>query len=142
MAKKCFFITFTNCIGQIGSGYYCAEDLVYLSGGSCGGGFFSSADLGFNRDNASEREGTVKQVSCDNCPGCCSEPLRSNQPFDCINGNCLPKSTYGTPGKYSSLAACQGGCAKDSNCTGECIDPAEIAALQQAAAAVRARLCG
>jgi hypothetical protein len=65
-----------------------------------------------------------------------------DQPCDCINGGCLPKTTYGTPGKYATLAACQSGCAKDSTCTGECIDPAEIAALRQAANQLQTKFCG
>lgn len=67
--------------------------------------------------------------------------LIPNQPYDCINGGCVPKTTYMTPGKYENLAACQSGCAKDSPCTGECVSPEQIAALQQAASNVRSRLC-
>jgi hypothetical protein len=64
-----------------------------------------------------------------------------NQPCDCVNGGCVPKTTYGTPGKYASLAACQSSCAKDSNCTGECVSSEEIAALQQAANKAQANCC-
>lgn len=67
--------------------------------------------------------------------------IDTNTPFDCINGNCLPKTTYNTPGVFANLAACQNGCAKNSNCAGECIPTAEIAALQQAANIVRSRIC-
>jgi hypothetical protein len=71
--------------------------------------------------------------------GCAVDPA---QKFDCLNGGCIPAKTYNTPGKYASLAACEGGCAKDSPCDGECVSAAEIAALQQAAEAIRSRLCG
>ena len=71
--------------------------------------------------------------------GCGPKP---DEPYDCVNGGCVPKTTYGTPGKYATLAACQSGCAKDSNCTGECIDSAEIAALQQAANKLKTTYCG
>jgi hypothetical protein len=67
--------------------------------------------------------------------------INNNQPHDCVNGGCVPKTTYNTPGKFGSLAACQGGCAKDSNCTGECVSSAEIAALQQAANKAQANCC-
>ena len=70
----------------------------------------------------------------------CTETI-PDQPCDCLNGGCVPKTTYNTPGKYASIAACQAGCAKDSNCDGECIPTAEIAALQQAASTVKSRIC-
>jgi hypothetical protein len=63
------------------------------------------------------------------------------QQYDCINGGCIPKATYNTLGKYASLAACQSGCAKDSNCTGECVSAAELAALQQAANNLQSKFC-
>jgi hypothetical protein len=63
------------------------------------------------------------------------------QKFDCLNGGCIPKSTYNTPGVFANLAACQSGCAKNSNCTGECVSAEELAALQQAASNLRSRLC-
>jgi hypothetical protein len=61
---------------------------------------------------------------------------------DCVNGGCVPSTTYNTPGKYANLAACESGCGKDSPCDGECVSTAQIAALQQAAANVQTRLCG
>jgi hypothetical protein len=64
------------------------------------------------------------------------------QPCDCLNGGCIPKTTYNTPGKYASLTACQSACAKDSNCDGECVSAAEISALQQAADRIKSKLCG
>jgi hypothetical protein len=68
--------------------------------------------------------------------------LDPTNPYDCVNGGCVPKITYNTPGVYASLAACESGCAKNSNCTGECISAEELAALQQAADNLRSRYCG
>jgi hypothetical protein len=79
---------------------------------------------------------TVTYSGCDN-----DSPTSPNQPCDCVNGGCVPKATYSTPGKYDSLAACQSACAKDSPCNGECISAAEIAALQQAANKAQANCC-
>jgi hypothetical protein len=62
--------------------------------------------------------------------------------YDCINGGCLPKATYGTPGIFTTLAACTSGCAKNSNCQGECISAEEIAALSQAANSLKSKICG
>ena len=71
----------------------------------------------------------------------CNNSLSSEQPYDCINGNCLPSTTFNTARKYANLAACQNGCAKDAVCSGECIPTAEIAALKQAVGNLRSRLC-
>jgi hypothetical protein len=70
--------------------------------------------------------------------GCDLDPSNKH---DCVNGACVPKNTYGTPGVFANLAACQSGCAKNSNCTGECVDPNEIAALKQAVNNLQSKFC-
>jgi hypothetical protein len=70
------------------------------------------------------------------CPSC-----NPDQPCDCVNGGCVPKTTYNTPGVFATLAACESGCAKNSNCTGECVDPAEIAAHRQALNNLQSKFC-
>jgi hypothetical protein len=82
----------------------------------------------------------VTVANCSNCPGCCAEPPPSNK-HDCLNGGCIPASTYRTPGKYENLAACESGCAKDSSCDGECVSPSEIQALKQVASALQSKIC-
>jgi hypothetical protein len=72
-----------------------------------------------------------------NCTG-----IDPTQKHDCVNGGCVPQSTYNTPGVYANLATCQSGCAKNSTCTGECVSAADLAALQQAAGTVQTRICG
>jgi hypothetical protein len=146
MAKKCYRVDYVNCNNVAGTEYLCSESIVYVSsGGNCGGngigGYFLSADLGFTRNNASELSGSATIVDCALCAGCNCGGIASNQPYDCVNGGCVPKTTYNTPGVYATLAACQSGCAKNSNCTGECVSSDEIAALQQAANNLQARLC-
>lgn len=80
-------------------------------------------------------------ISYENFPNSCScEPTISS--YDCVNGGCVPKATYGTPGVFSTLAACQAGCAQNSPCTGECVDPAEIAAHRQALNNLQSKFCG
>jgi hypothetical protein len=69
-------------------------------------------------------------------------PELNDNPCDCINGGCLPATTYKTPGKYANLAACLSGCAKDSNCMGECVSAAELGALSQAANQLQSKFCG
>lgn len=70
----------------------------------------------------------------------CNDPP-PDRAHDCLNGGCIPKTTYNTPGIYANLAACQSGCAKNSNCTGECVSPEELAALQQAANNLQTKFC-
>jgi hypothetical protein len=72
----------------------------------------------------------------------CGDSISPNQQYDCLNGGCIPKATYNTPGVYASLAACESGCAKNSDCTGECVSAEELAALQQATDNLRSRYCG
>ena len=74
-----------------------------------------------------------------NCTG--APPPNPNVKHDCLNGHCIPAETYNTPGAYGNLAACEGGCARNSPCEGECIPIAEIAALQQAVDLIRPRVC-
>jgi hypothetical protein len=77
------------------------------------------------------------------CPSCEPAPptLNPNQPCDCVNGGCVAKTTYNTPGVFPTLAACISGCAKNSDCTGECVDPAEIAAHRQALNTLQSKFC-
>jgi hypothetical protein len=84
---------------------------------------------------------TYALVSLSLCPGC-QDTSSPADICDCLNGGCIPAALYGTPGKYANLAACQSACAKDSNCIGECVSPAEIAALQQAANNLQSKICG
>jgi hypothetical protein len=82
-------------------------------------------------------------TDCSNCGSASTPPpgINPTQPYDCVNGGCVPKTTYSTPGKYASLAACQSGCAKDSPCTGECVPVTDVNALQQAAIKAKANCC-
>ncbi len=83
-----------------------------------------------------DNDESVTSVESYNCDG-----VSPNQAYDCINGGCLPKTTYNTPGIYANLAACQSGCAKNSNCKGVCVSPEELAALQQAANQLQSKVC-
>jgi hypothetical protein len=81
---------------------------------------------------------TYLKGTCNNLP---IPNLNAKNAHDCVNGQCLPRDVYKTPGVYADLATCQGGCAKNSNCKGECISLEELAALQQAANNLKSRLC-
>jgi hypothetical protein len=142
MAKKCWRVDYLNCADVSGTGFECEENVsVVASGNSCGPVALRATSGKFNDNNSTCKTLSISVVNCSNCSDCCSSSLDPAQPCDCLNGGCVAKTTYGTPGKYPSLAACESGCAKDSNCIGECVSVAEIASLQQAASNLRSRLC-
>jgi hypothetical protein len=71
--KKCWRVTYLNCANVSGTEYLCATDLEYVpTGGTCGGGYFLSQDLGFNVSNASEKSGTAQQVALSFCGSACT----------------------------------------------------------------------
>ncbi|AVH73823.1 hypothetical protein [Nostoc sp. 'Lobaria pulmonaria (5183) cyanobiont'] len=45
--------------------------------------------------------------------------------YDCINGKCIIKTQYNTPGVYKSLSDCQAVCANGGACASgkQCVDP-------------------
>ena len=143
MAKKCWRVDWTNCDGSKNGGYYCSSTMEWITTGGhiCGTGYFLAPDLNWKASTDSELAGTFSQVSCSFCSNCCVDSISPNQKYDCINGGCVPKITYSTPGVFANLAACESGCAKNSNCTGECVSAPEIAALQQAANNLQAKNC-
>jgi hypothetical protein len=60
---------------------------------------------------------------------------------DCINGACVPKTTYNTPGLYASLEACQVACGS-KGCSGKCISNSEWAEIEGLSNQIRNRNCG
>jgi hypothetical protein len=149
MAKHIWMASWENCSGFKGTSFHCQESVSFVPG-SCGVVFvFDGVATGIG-----EKVGFATIVSSANpayCPtdypfygdfsGDCAPTSIADQPCDCLNGGCVPKTTYNTPGIYVNLAACQSGCAKNSNCTGECVDPAEIAALKQAVNTLQSKIC-
>jgi hypothetical protein len=73
---------------------------------------------------------------------CKWEAIPDAYPCDCINGVCLPSSTYNTPGVFATIAACDAGCAKNSECAGECVSAEELNTLQRAANSLQSIICG
>ena len=142
MANKCYKVTSLGCDDVLRVGYYCLGSLSIAPGGYCGGGYFVGEGVTGSITDNSTRSGSFEIVSCSNCSGCCTDGVNPSQSYDCLNGGCIPKSTYSTPGVFASLAACQSGCATNSNCTGECVSTAELTALQQAASNLQSKFCG
>lgn len=123
----------SNCVSSFGFTLMVVADCweAGSQGPEAGGGWCFSASGGYQITN-------LAASSCTKC----QTSVPTNQPHDCINGGCVPKTTYNTPGVYANLAACQSGCAKNSPCNGECVGAAEIAALQQAVGNIKNRICG
>jgi hypothetical protein len=138
MAKKCYHLLNKGCNGGDYEFFVCADTLTTAPGGDCGGVVFTVD----GQVTGSARSTQIEVVDCAQCAGCnCVDPVGPNQKCDCVNGGCVPKTTYNTPGKYANLAACQSNCGKDSQCEGECVPSAEIAALKQAADKAQANCC-
>lgn len=74
-------------------------------------------------------------------PSALPTPLDPSQRFDCINGNCLPATSYNTQGFYSNQADCIAGCAKNSPCKGECVPQNEIQNLRTSVSKLKDRVC-
>ncbi|WP_445626458.1 hypothetical protein [Nostoc sp. DSM 114167] len=72
------------------------------------------------------------------CPA--TQPDNSQLPHDCINGACIKKSTYNTPGIYKSLSECEIACG--TGCSGNCISNSEWAQIKGLSNQLRNRNCG
>lgn len=123
----------SNCVQQFGFGSMVIADCWEQGsqGPEAGGGWcFRSSDAY-----------QITDLSPSQCVKC-QPSIPTNVQYDCLNGGCVPKTTYNTPGFYANLAACQSGCAKNSNCKGECVEAAELAQLQQAVGNIKNRICG
>ncbi|MBD2197941.1 MULTISPECIES: hypothetical protein [Calothrix] len=59
--------------------------------------------------------------------------------YDCINGACIPSSTYNTPGIYQSLSECEIACG--TGCNGKCISNAEWSKIEGLSSQLRNKNC-
>lgn len=72
------------------------------------------------------------------CDGCINNPPPSVQ-YDCVNGGCIKKSVYNTPGLYESLDDCQLACG--TGCSGKCISNADWAQIEGLSNQLKNRNC-
>lgn len=74
------------------------------------------------------------------CGGCLNNPPPpSASKYDCINGACLPNTTYSTPGLYQSLSECEVVCG--TGCSGKCISNADWATIEGLAGQLKNKNC-
>ncbi len=59
--------------------------------------------------------------------------------YDCINGACVSKATYNTPGIYNSLSECEVACG--TGCNGKCISNADWAQIEGLANQLKNQTC-
>lgn len=59
--------------------------------------------------------------------------------YDCINGACIAKATYNTPGIYQSLSECETSCG--TGCSGKCISNSEWAQIEGLANQLKNQNC-
>lgn len=89
--------------------------------------FRNGVALGAGDTCAENDEQIISAVFTKTDPNCVSTP--PDDPHDCINGQCVKASVYGTPGVHDNLAACQSVCGVGSNCNGVCLETAEYNGL-------------
>jgi len=62
-----------------------------------------------------------------------------NQSYDCINGACIKKDIYSTPGLYGSLDDCQKACG--TGCSGKCVSNSELAQIEGLSSELKSKNC-
>ena len=73
-----------------------------------------------------------------NDPNCTS--VQPGSAYDCINGACISKTTYNTPGFYATLSACQVVCG-GKGCSGTCVSSSDWAQIEGLSGQLRNRNC-
>ncbi|BAY21692.1 hypothetical protein NIES2100_14490 [Calothrix sp. NIES-2100] len=59
--------------------------------------------------------------------------------YDCINGACIPSTTYSTPGIYANLEACEVACG--TGCSGVCISNSDWAKIEGLSSQLKNKNC-
>ncbi|MFM5960404.1 MAG: hypothetical protein ACKOQ2_25165, partial [Dolichospermum sp.] len=78
--------------------------------------------------------GGMVEWKCANVSTLTITPLGSPR-YDCINGACLNKSQYGTPGIYESISVCEQNCGP--GCGGVCVPNADWTTISSLASQVK-----
>lgn len=81
-------------------------------------------------------EGNVSG-SCNGCKG--PPPPPPSARYDCVNGSCLEKGRYSTPGIYESLSECEQNCGP--GCGGVCVSNTDWAKISSLVAMLKNKDC-
>ena len=142
---KCWALYFENCAGVKGYGFRNATS-VGTAPGSCG------VVLVENGINTGIGEKTAVYIDVSNgfdismippayrtfYGGQCIPPDLTY--YDCVNGACIPKTTYNTPGLYQSLGDCEVACG--TGCSGKCISNSGWAQIEGLSDELESANCG
>lgn len=107
------------------------------SGNNTGPLYIKSACDGRLMEKVTNNAFTVVNVTFTWQPGPGCQPPQIH--YDCINGACLPKTSYGTPGIYPSLSACEIACG--TGCSGKCISNADWAQIEGLSSELKSTNC-
>ncbi|WGV23367.1 hypothetical protein [Halotia branconii] len=81
-------------------------------------------------DNDNSTAGYTKFGSCIAC---------NAVSYDCINGICVKKTVYNTPGFYTTISDCETACG--TGCSGKCISNAEWSQIQGLSSQLKNKNC-
>lgn len=98
--------------------------VVTATGLACGGYSFDVVDNSTGNPIYSSTS-PAKNVHLEIIDNDTGQPPAAAPKYDCLNGQCVLKTTYNTQGIYNSLADCQAVCANGGACASgkKCVDP-------------------
>lgn len=73
------------------------------------------------------------------CSSCEQQETPPSAKYDCINGACLPSTTYSTPGIYANLSECEINCGP--GCSGVCISNQDWTQIEGLASQLKNKNC-
>ena len=114
--------------------------VITATGLACGGYSFNVVDgnTGAIAYSSTSPAKNVHLSIVDNDTG--NEYVPPTEKYDCINGACVKKTVYKTPGIYSSLSECETACG--TGCSGKCISNSEWAQIEGLSNQLKNRNCG
>ncbi|MEH2263818.1 hypothetical protein [Nostoc sp.] len=148
MANKCFLLLFTACNDVKGHSYYCVET-VGTAPGSCN---IVQVINGVNTGIGAKELNFIQVAYAGAAPipagyetrydsgyygSACDMPVPVK--YDCINGACIAKDKYNTPGLYANLSACEEACG--TGCNGKCISNSDWAQIEGLASQLKNHEC-
>ncbi|MHC5826774.1 MAG: hypothetical protein ACYT04_65630, partial [Nostoc sp.] len=73
------------------------------------------------------------------CSNCQSVVIPVEVAYDCVNGACIDKNTYKTPGLYESISDCEIACG--IGCSGKCLSNADWAQIESLSSQIMNKNC-
>ncbi|MBN3926114.1 hypothetical protein [Nostoc sp. NMS4] len=139
----CFAYPEDDVYADLGNKSHPNFSLVVIETGiACGGYSFKIVD---NADGSTIYTSTspAKNVHLsivNNDTGGEYTPPTPTDKYDCINGACIKKTVYSTPGIYQSLSECETACG--TGCSGKCVSNADWAQIEGLSNQLKNRNCG